>query len=149
MNKILTRRAMSALMAASCVLAAGACTTYQAPELPADELASIEIDPKDPALRFTSVDGAYMSSTGTLMNFSGRKVLKLRPGQRRIVVTNIQTEGGGVQSGHSTLVFEAQAAKRYTVRQKTERLKFYTWITDETGANVPLIKTGGADPAKP
>jgi hypothetical protein len=136
MKPFFDRRFCLAQVGVSLTLALGACSTYQAPGLPDSQLATLGIDANDYKLKFISVDGAYISSVGRLNSFAGRSELKLSPGKHSVEMdySNLYQE-----RGTSTLVFEAQAGRRYTVRERSEGHKFYTWITTEGGERVTLL----------
>jgi hypothetical protein len=136
MNPLLSRRFWLAQAGLLCALALGGCATYQPPSLPDNQLATIGVDANDFKLKFISVDGAFISSIGRLNSFSGRSELKIQPGKRSIQMdySNLYQE-----RGTSTLVFEAQAGRRYTVHERTEGHRFVTWVTSDGGEKVPLL----------
>lgn len=133
-----TRRALL-FTGALLFLALGGCATYQAPELPANQLATISIDPNSHRLRFMSVDGVYLSAIGGLNSFAGREDLKLQPGKRMVQVEYTEVVGLGLAKGGVLLVFDAQAGKRYVVRERTEGQKFIAWLTTDNGDQVMLL----------
>jgi hypothetical protein len=135
------RRIQRALLftGASMFLALSACATYQPPALPANQLATISIDPNSHRLRFMAVDGVYLSAIGGLNSFAGRDDLRLQPGKRTVQVEYTEAVGTGLAKGGVLLVFEAQAGKRYVVRERTEGRKFVAWLTTDNGDKVPLL----------
>jgi hypothetical protein len=128
-------------MGAFFVLALGGCATYQPPELPANQLASIGIDPNAYRLRFLSVDGVYLSAIGGLNSFSGRDVLKVLPGKRAIQIQSSEVVGTTLREGGVLLVFDAQAGKQYSVRERRDGSRFYVWLATDNGQSVPLLNT--------
>jgi hypothetical protein len=130
------RRPMLAWAAASLLITLTGCTIYQAPNLPTDQTATIVRDPKTYKLKFTSVDGAAMSSIGELNSFAGNDPLTLAPGKRRI---GIKYSDFDKREGRVLLVFEAQAGQRYVVHERLEGKQFYAWITTDKGAPVKLL----------
>jgi hypothetical protein len=142
MNDSLTHvRARRALLftGASLVMGLTACATYQTPALPASQLATISIDPNSHRLRFMAVDGVYLSAIGGLNSFAGRDDLQLQPGKRTIQVEYTEAVGLGLAKGGVLLVFEAQAGKRYVVRERTDGKRFVAWLTTDNGDKVPLL----------
>jgi hypothetical protein len=140
MTPFFDRRFCLAQVGVSLALALGACSTYQAPGLPDGQLATLGIAATDYNLKFISVDGAYLSSVGRLNSFAGRSELKLSPGKHAVELDYLYLHNNmNQQRGTSTLVFEAQAGRRYTVHERTEGHKFYAWITTEGGERVTLL----------
>jgi hypothetical protein len=133
-----TRRALM-FTGASLVLALTACATYQPPALPADQLAVIDIDPNAYRLRFLSVDGVYLSAIGGLNSFSVRDPLKLQPGKRAVQVQSSEVVGTTLKEGGVLLVFDAQAGRRYVVRERRDGNRFYVWLNTDSGDKVPLL----------
>jgi hypothetical protein len=136
MTKLLARRLWLVSTGLFLSLTLGACSTYQSPSSADQLLATVGIDTKDYKLRFVAVDGAFISSMGWLHAFGGRDELKIRPGKRAL---KLEYTDLNLQKGSSTLVFEAQAGRRYTVHERTEAHKFYTWMTNDSGERVTLL----------
>lgn len=124
---------------ASLVMALGGCATYQPPDLPSNQLATIGIDPNSHRLRFMSVDGVYLSAIGGLNSFAGRDDLKLQPGKRTVQVEYSEVFGTTLKKGGVLLVFDAQAGKRYVVHDRPDGARFYVWLTTNSGDKVPLL----------
>jgi hypothetical protein len=134
-------RAVLALFAAGTglVLAVSGCATYQSPELPAVEVATISINPANHRLRFMAVDGVYLSAVGGLNVFAGRNDLMLRPGKRTIQIEYNEVSMPQTIPRGALLVFDAQPGQRYVVHERADGLRFSTWITTCNGVSVPLL----------
>ena len=124
---------------ASLVLALTGCATYAPPALPDNQMATISIDPNSHSLRFMAVDGVYLSAIGGLNAFVGRDDLKLRPGKRMVQVEYTEIVGLAVKKGGALLVFDAFAAKRYVVHERSEGRNSFVWLTTDSGDKVPLL----------
>ena len=133
-----TRRALL-FSGASLVLVFGGCTTYQPPELPANQLATISIDPGSHRLRFMAVDGVYLSAIGGLNAFAGREDIKLQPGKRMVQVEYTEVVGTGLAKKGVLLVFDARAGQRYVVGERSDGRKFVAWLTTASGDKVSLL----------
>lgn len=139
MNHRPLRRRATLLLALTAVLTAAGCATYQAPALPAGESAVIAIDERSAKIAISAVDGVGMSSLGGL-GLNRERELKIAPGRRAVTVNYLDIDAGGRREGNILMTFDAVAGQRYVVHERSEGRQFVTWITDASGATVPLVK---------
>jgi hypothetical protein len=166
MKKQLNHRMAMAIVGISSALVTGCANlppsfqlppTYQQPTLPAEDLAIISIDSTSQTLKFAAVDGAFISTRGgmlgALLSNYTREDQKIIPGKRSVNVNFEKGNGMFRVSKLITVNFEARAGERYTFHEESNLgpegyALVSTWITDTSGATVPLI-TGTVAPITP
>jgi len=132
-------RRLGWLAVASWAVVLSGCATYQPPQLPPDQLATIGIETRSSRLRFASIDHASVSAMGLLNSFAGRDDIQILPGRRRVVVGITEVLGAGYRQGSVTLVFDAQAGRRYEVSERVEGWQRLVRVTNDAGEPVPLL----------
>lgn len=85
------------------------------------------------------MDGAGIRTLGGLSDVGEREVT-LAAGVRTVGVTYLVFYGSGQSKGYGKMTFDARAGQRYVIRERRDGSTFSTWITDATGATVPLLK---------